>query len=172
MTDITLNTSIDSLVKAFLAKNTDIKHHIDANNPDGLTVYLAANPSAIAQIVAELAFKQHLRGNKYSKGTAMSFKTLLLAPAKPGNPVIVANGRSYAAIPPGTLTTVEGSDADVLTANGFVRVGYTGTTAQRPPLAMNGYRATVGLLYWDTTISAPVIFDGVNWRSPSTGSVA
>ncbi len=64
MPDIVINTSIDSLVKSFLEKHSDIKHQLDANNPDGLTVYLAANPLVTAQIVAELACKQHLRGNK------------------------------------------------------------------------------------------------------------
>jgi hypothetical protein len=102
----------------------------------------------------------------------MSFKSLLLTPAKSVAPVIVAYGRTYAAIPAGTLVTVEGSDADVLSANGFVRIGFTGTTAQRPPVTGSAYCAIVGMIFWDTTLSAPVVFDGVNWRSPSTGVVA
>jgi hypothetical protein len=60
-------------------------------------------------------------------------------------------------------------DASSLTSQGFIAVGGSGTTAQRPNGA--GFLKP-GFLFVDTTIPKVVIWDGANWRDPTSGSIA
>lgn len=88
-----------------------------------------------------------------------------------------------------SVIDVPDSDAAVLAANGWLRVCFVGTTAQRPVSTAQApnqiYRA---MYYYDTTLSKMIIFDenvtfdalghfqsveqnvGV-WRDPATGGV-
>lgn len=56
------------------------------------------------------------------------------------------------------------SDLQILTANGYNKLGYAGTTAQRP------VNPAAGTPYIDTTLAYTVWFDGLVWRNPVTGS--
>jgi hypothetical protein len=51
-----------------------------------------------------------------------------------------------------------------LTANGWLRVGRSSTTATRPT------DQRVGEMIVDTTLGAVIIWDGATWRNPATGS--
>jgi hypothetical protein len=57
--------------------------------------------------------------------------TRLLPPIAVQQQTIVANGRTYSSTP-GHVVDVLDFDATVLTANGWLRVAQSGTTAQRP----------------------------------------
>jgi hypothetical protein len=79
------------------------------------------------------------------------------------------NGRSYAAAL-GTALSVPDFDAAVLESNGWVRCAAhgSGTTAQRPaPVLL--FR---GFTYFDSTVGANVIWDGLAWRHHATGAGA
>jgi hypothetical protein len=85
-----------------------------------------------------------------------------------GNPI----QRSYTATAGGFIDAVgdpSSGDAAMLGSQGFVLVGGSGTTAQRPNGA--GFLKP-GFLYCDTTILKVVVWDGGNWRDPITGSTA
>lgn len=75
------------------------------------------------------------------------------------------SGQSYTAAA-GSNVTVPAYDAFNLSANGWVLVAETGTTAARPAAPGRGK------LYYDTTISKFVMHDGGVWRDPTTGSAA
>lgn len=82
---------------------------------------------------------------------------------------MVVNGRSYSGTP-GSVADIPDQDAQILGANGWVNVGPSGATAQRPTSTSAPLKAAPGLHYWDTTLSKMVVFDGVTWRDPATGS--
>ena len=85
-----------------------------------------------------------------------------------GNPIV----RSYSATAGGFIDAVgdpSSGDASTLNSQGFVTVGGSGTTAQRPTTA--GF-LKAGFIYVDTTILKVVIFDGANFRDPVTGATA
>lgn len=90
---------------------------------------------------------------------------------------ISTNGRAYRGQPGQTLD-VPDFDAAVLAGNGWARVGPVGTTAQRPvangqsPRLTDPYNITPGFQFMDTTLGKIVVWDGQNWRDPSSGSVA
>lgn len=67
----------------------------------------------------------------------------------------------------GTILDIPDNSADgnVLTANGWSRLGYVGTTAQRPTVSV-----AAGDRYVDTTLGKMVVYDGVGWRDPSNGA--
>jgi hypothetical protein len=75
---------------------------------------------------------------------------------------MIVFGRSYAGAPGATLDVLD-SDAAVLTANNWIRVGRSSTTATRPT------DARVGETLLDTTLGIVIIWDGANWRNPVTG---
>jgi hypothetical protein len=79
------------------------------------------------------------------------------------------NGRVYSSTP-GHVVDVLDFDAAVLTSNGWIRVAFSGPTTGRPPISPDGYRASVGLPFFDTTVGALLIFDGAAWRSPVDGA--
>jgi hypothetical protein len=94
----------------------------------------------------------------------------LLPPTNAQQQTIVANGRSYSSTP-GHVVDVLDFDATVLTANGWLRVAQSGTTAQRPTSSQgNGFVAASGTTFFDTTVGTLLIFDGAAWRSPVDGA--
>ena len=82
---------------------------------------------------------------------------------------MTVNGRTYSGAP-GSVLDVPDMDARVLGANGWVKVGPSGTTAQRPTSTSAPLKAAPGVHYWDTTLSKMIVFDGITWRDPATGS--
>jgi len=91
-----------------------------------------------------------------------------LIPPEPGlgvNPITVA-GRTYTGVV-GTALAVPDFDADHLTANGWLNVGYTGTTAQRPAYGVEDK----GKTYYDTTLSKVLTWTGKFWRNAAGASV-
>jgi hypothetical protein len=80
------------------------------------------------------------------------------------------NGRIYTAAP-GAVLDVPDFDAVMLSANGWIDVAPSGTTAQRPIGSLGQYNASAGFEYFDTTLSKINISDGQNWRDPATGGV-
>jgi hypothetical protein len=93
----------------------------------------------------------------------------LLPPVAAALQTRVVNGRSYSAAPGGVVDVYD-ADAQELEANGWIAVAPSGPTSARPTGTLGQYTATPGFLYYDTTISKLVIFDGANWRDPSNGS--
>jgi hypothetical protein len=82
---------------------------------------------------------------------------------------ITVNGRNYSGSP-GSVADIPDMDAQVLGANGWVKVASSGTTAQRPTATSAPVNAAPGTQYWDVTLSKLVVFDGKNWRDPATGN--
>lgn len=79
--------------------------------------------------------------------------------------------RAYTATAGGYIDAVgdPSVDAAALTSQGFVLIGGSGTTSQRPTGA--GFLKP-RFVYVDTTLALVVVWDGVNWRNPVTGATA
>lgn len=91
---------------------------------------------------------------------------LVLPPGTGPNVTTTAwGGRSYSATP-GASLSVNSFDSHVLAANGWIQVCETGATSVRPSPAPRGR------LFYDTTITKFVVFDGVTWRDPTTGTAS
>lgn len=86
----------------------------------------------------------------------------LLHPATTGRAMTV-HGRAYNS-PVGTPLVVPDFDITQLEANGWVNVGQTGTTAQRPAVPFFGQR------YADSTLALMIFWDGRTWRNTLTGA--
>jgi hypothetical protein len=89
--------------------------------------------------------------------------TYLVHPPSGGKSTVV-NGRTYNTV---AGTPIQAPDFDVpqLEANGWLAVGLTGTTAQRP---VNPPPKTV---YIDTTLSSlHIVWDGKLWRNTTSGA--
>jgi hypothetical protein len=82
---------------------------------------------------------------------------------------MVVNGRTYSAAP-GSVLDVPDMDGAVLAANGWVKVAASGTTAQRPTSTSAPFRAAPEARYFDTSLGKLIVYDGVTWRDPATGS--
>ena len=82
---------------------------------------------------------------------------------------MTVNGRNYSGAP-GSVADIPDVDAQVLAANGWVKVGASGATAQRPTSTSAPFKAAPGAQYWDTSLSKLIFFDGVAWRDPATGN--
>ena len=83
------------------------------------------------------------------------------------NPSTIPGGRSYGTGAAGTIVDVPVSaaaDIQTLTANGWSKVGASGTTAQRPT------NLNAGDWYVDTTLAKAIVYDGVGYRDPVTGN--
>jgi hypothetical protein len=95
--------------------------------------------------------------------------TRLLPPTNVQQQTIIANGRSYSSTP-GHAVDVLDDDAAVLSANGWLRVAFSGPTTARPTSSLgNGSAPARGAVFYDTSISKIAIWDGATWRSRSTG---
>jgi hypothetical protein len=80
---------------------------------------------------------------------------------------IQVNGRTYKQAL-GSFLDVPEFDVPGLAANGWVRVCLSGPTSARPSTNPNltpPYIASNGLIFFDTTLSAPVVHDGATWRT-------
>lgn len=82
---------------------------------------------------------------------------------------MVVNGRAYAGTPGGAID-VPDMDGAVLAANGWIKVAASGTTAQRPTSTSAPVAAAPSVHYFDTSIDKLIVYDGITWRDPATGS--
>ena len=73
------------------------------------------------------------------------------------------SGRTYTCAA-NSFVDVPYTDAPTMSANGFIQVAGSGTTAQRPTVPFSAQ------LYHDTTLNMVVIFEGTSWRNPATGA--
>jgi hypothetical protein len=88
----------------------------------------------------------------------------LIPPGTGKYATLPVNGRTYTCAL-GAFIDVPDFDANVLTANGWIRIAVVGTTAQRPT------NPGTGMLYHDTTLGYVVVWEGAAWRNPNSGSV-
>lgn len=93
----------------------------------------------------------------------MTISVRLFPPLDVRFQTMTTNGRSYSGAP-GTVKDVPTYDADVLVANGWIRVAEVGATAQRPTPPTKGKR------FFDTTLGSLIVCDGLAWRNPATGA--
>jgi hypothetical protein len=76
---------------------------------------------------------------------------------------IAVNGRGYSVAANSFIDVVD-FDAQVLAANGFIKVAAVGTTANRPATPSPTAR------YFDTTVGVEIVFNGANWVNPVSGA--
>lgn len=94
--------------------------------------------------------------------------TRVLPPADGLHNTISIFGRTYTCAADGFLD-VPDDDAAVMTANGWQHAGHggsVGATAARPAWTKNER----GRTFLDTTLGYLIIWDGQNWRNPTTGA--
>lgn len=92
-----------------------------------------------------------------------------------GVPLTIAvNGRTYTSTIGATPLLVPDFDAFMMMANGWIPTAKdgAGTTAQRPTSGLGGGAIKVGHEYYDSTLSANVVWNGKNWIHHSTGATA
>ena len=77
---------------------------------------------------------------------------------------VVANGRTYTLALGATPVVVPDWDAFVLLANGWLQSASDGAGTVSAP--------RVGYEYYDSTVGANVIWNGVNWINHATGATA
>lgn len=89
----------------------------------------------------------------------------LMAPGNGRGPTSSHSGKQVSTTA-GTFLDLPDNSADlnIYTANGWVKIGYVGTTANRRE------NQPIGTKYVDTTLSKIVVFDGIAWRDPVSGS--
>jgi hypothetical protein len=87
----------------------------------------------------------------------------VLPPTNVAYQTTIAFGRTYTGAP-GTALDVPDFDAAVITANSWLRVGRSATTATRPT------DPRVGGLILDISLAKMICWDGAHWRDPATGS--
>jgi hypothetical protein len=97
----------------------------------------------------------------------------LLAPVGVSEQTIAVNGRGYTATPGMALDVID-SDAQILTANGWIKIAPSGPTSARPtPSTLSApYIAAPGFQFFDTSLNKIIAFDGATWRDPATGNAA
>ena len=78
------------------------------------------------------------------------------------------NGRTYTGTP-GSVMDIPDFDAGPLSANGWIDIGPSGTTMQRPTGTLGPYNASAGSRFFDTTLGHEIVSDGLSWRDPATG---
>ena len=94
------------------------------------------------------------------------------APNIPTN--ITVNGRSYVGTV-GAYQTVPLVDGQVMLANGWISTCArgSGATIDRPlPGSIDVQAGKPGATFHDTTVGALIAWDGINWRTVVTGTVA
>jgi len=81
------------------------------------------------------------------------------------------NGRSYSCAAGAALASVPRDDAHALEANGWLNVAIhgTGPTSARPTSFQHGILGN-NALYYDTTISAFIAWNGTNWVNAQSGA--
>jgi len=97
----------------------------------------------------------------------------VISPPITKSPIVTPGGRTFAQTP-GQAIDVVASDAEFLAANGWLSIGQSGTTAQRPTAnpSAGAYVAQPGTVYVDTTLAAVIVWDGTTWRNVLTGAAA
>jgi hypothetical protein len=93
----------------------------------------------------------------------MSTMIRLLPPISVQQQNLTVNGRNYSSTP-GNAVDVADFDAQVLTANSWVRCGRSATTATRPT------DPRLGEMILDTTLAKMIVWDGAHFRDPATGT--
>jgi len=98
------------------------------------------------------------------------------ANAAAGTVTANVNGRPYSCAV-GSAIDVSESDANALEARGFMRLGTSGQTVQRPAYPPNTnsdpriFGPPFGYRYVDTTLGKVVIFNGSAWVDAVTGAL-
>lgn len=84
----------------------------------------------------------------------------------PNTNTVRVNGRAYTGTT-NTALTVPDFDATALEANGWVLISPAGSgaTAARPA------RPNKGLQFYDSTVGANIVWDGLAWRNHASGAV-
>lgn len=80
------------------------------------------------------------------------------------------NGRTYSGTP-GMVMDIPSFDAAMLMANGWIDVGPSGASTQRPTGTMGQYHSGAGFKFFDTTLGLTILSDGKDWRDPATGNI-
>ena len=82
----------------------------------------------------------------------------------------IVNAQAGVVAPGGAPNISTGQNSAPL---GYATCGIGGPTTSRPKVGDPGVGAlTIGTHFLDTTISAVVCWDGVNWRNPFSGALA
>jgi hypothetical protein len=93
----------------------------------------------------------------------------IMPPADGTHGSISVNGRSYS-VAIGGYVDVPDQDARIMSANGWTLsaagLGGVGTTTLRPT------NPTKGQNFHDTTLGYNIVWDGKNWRNPTSGATA
>ena len=93
----------------------------------------------------------------------------LLSPAT-ATPYVAHWGMTYPGAP-GTILDINDQQAEFLRAVSWRLLGPVGPTSARPPSSDTlPFWAKPGTFYFDTTLSAWIVFDGAVWRSTTTGA--
>ena len=72
---------------------------------------------------------------------------------------------------PGTILEVDHNIADQIWPAGYKRIAAVGPTSGRPSLSdIQPFCAKPGQLFYDQTLSAWLVYDGLIWRSATTGA--
>ena len=97
------------------------------------------------------------------------FTIRLISPAT-ATPAVAPWGTTYPGTP-GTILDCHHEQAGYLANVGWRALGQTGPTSARPPASdLAPFSAKPGAFYFDTSLSAWITFDGVTWRSTTTGA--
>ena len=102
----------------------------------------------------------------------MTITFRLLPPIQAVYQKITVKGRAYSATPGSTVDAPD-FDAGVLISNGWMAPGPiqgSGATSARPVTLPVGSKIPAGYTFLDTTLGYVVVYDGANWRSPSSGT--
>jgi len=89
---------------------------------------------------------------------------MMMHPSAVRNDTTKVNGRTYTSTP-GSPILVPDFDAQGLEANGWINMGYGGTTAQRPATGR-----FVGDTYQNTTLGYAQVWNGATWNHQTTGA--
>lgn len=98
---------------------------------------------------------------------AITTNVRLISHGASRGPSSISGGKAPPTNVSGSLVDIPSNSADIhiYTANGWSKLGYVGSTAQRPT------NLNAGDPYVDTTLNKIVIYDGVAFRDPISGSV-
>jgi hypothetical protein len=94
----------------------------------------------------------------------------MLPPINIGAQSRTVNGRRYSAAP-GVALDIPDFDATMLSANGWIDCGPSGTATQRPTGTLGQYNASAGSKFFDTGLGLTIVSDGISWRDPATGNI-
>lgn len=93
----------------------------------------------------------------------------MLPPIDVARQTRVVNGRSYTGTP-GSTYDVADFDAEVLSANGWIKIALSGPSTARPSATLAPNQVAAGSHYFDSTLGVTIVYDGASWRDPATGN--